>query len=103
VPQAVPPQVFVAALNTTSSQDVASRSTAVVIRPPRGPVNSRASESLSASAILFVTSSRMSSIKGTVRARLPLVPLSPLLERLRAAVSKSAWTRVGSRHSAAAA
>lgn len=39
-------------LVTTSSHDVASRSTAVVIRPPRGPVNSLASGSPSVEATL---------------------------------------------------
>ena len=45
VPQAVALQVLVAKLGTTLSHDVASRRVAVVIRPPFGPVSSRASGS----------------------------------------------------------
>lgn len=43
VPEVVAAQMFVAELVTTVSQCVASRRTAVEMRPPRGPVNRRAS------------------------------------------------------------
>ncbi len=44
--------------------------------PPRGPVNRRAIGSGPTDAKRLSTSGRTSSIRGTVRARLPLVPLS---------------------------
>jgi hypothetical protein len=59
---------------TTSSQCVASRKTAVVIRPPRGPVNSRAMGSSSMAPSRISVSGRTSAISGTRRARFPLVP-----------------------------
>ena len=48
----------------------------MVILPPRGPVNRRVVGSAAATSSLRATISRTSSMSGTMRARLPLVPLS---------------------------
>jgi hypothetical protein len=61
---------------TTSSQCVASRRTAVVIRPPRGPVNSRASGRPRSGSVRRRTISRTSTTSGAGRARLLFMPLS---------------------------